>query len=93
MSTLRLDSRELAKRIRLHALRMTSLGGGSHIGAIFSWRLRGLQVARSTTGRFGCRNPIGVPLDERRVRDGPRREAEYTARTGGETEQCDIRPW
>lgn len=36
MSTLRLDSRELAKRIRLHALRMTSLGGGSHIGAIFS---------------------------------------------------------
>jgi transketolase len=26
----------LARRIRTHALRMTSLGGGSHIGAIFS---------------------------------------------------------
>jgi len=28
--------RTLARRIRVHALRMTSLGGGSHIGAIFS---------------------------------------------------------
>jgi len=27
---------ELAKRIRLHALRMTSRGGSSHIGAVFS---------------------------------------------------------
>ncbi len=27
---------ELARRIRIHALRMTSVGGGSHIGAIFS---------------------------------------------------------
>src|ERR1022692_1068100 len=26
----------LARRIRTHALRMTSIGGGSHIGAIFS---------------------------------------------------------
>src|ERR1022692_1992348 len=26
----------LAKRIRTHALRMTSIGGGAHIGAIFS---------------------------------------------------------
>ena len=30
------DSRALAKRIRTHALRITSTGGGSHIGAIFS---------------------------------------------------------
>jgi transketolase len=29
-------TRALAKRIRTHALRMTSLGGGAHIGAIFS---------------------------------------------------------
>jgi len=27
---------ELARRIRTHALRMTSIGGGAHIGAIFS---------------------------------------------------------
>lgn len=31
-----IDSRELARRIRLHALRMTSTGGSSHIGAILS---------------------------------------------------------
>ncbi|MGZ8376241.1 MAG: transketolase [Gemmatirosa sp.] len=31
-----LSSEELARRIRLHALRMTSSGGSSHIGAIFS---------------------------------------------------------
>jgi len=30
------DSVALARRIRAHALRMTSAGGGSHIGAIFS---------------------------------------------------------
>ncbi|MGD0801839.1 MAG: transketolase [Terracidiphilus sp.] len=30
------DCRALAKRIRTHALRMTSMSGGSHIGAIFS---------------------------------------------------------
>lgn len=30
------DASSLAKRIRVHALRMTSRGGGSHIGAIFS---------------------------------------------------------
>ena len=30
------DSCALAKRIRIYALRMTSAGGGSHIGAIFS---------------------------------------------------------
>jgi transketolase len=30
------DSRELSRRIRKHTLRMTSEGGGSHIGAIFS---------------------------------------------------------
>jgi transketolase len=30
------DSETLANRIRIHALRMTNLGGGSHIGAIFS---------------------------------------------------------
>jgi len=30
------DARQLAQRIRIHALRMTSSGGGSHIGAIFS---------------------------------------------------------
>ncbi|HSV74215.1 MAG TPA: transketolase [Chthonomonadales bacterium] len=30
------DTRELALRIRLHALRMTSQGGSSHIGAILS---------------------------------------------------------
>jgi transketolase len=31
-----LDSHELARRIRIHALRMTNKGGGSHIGSIFS---------------------------------------------------------
>jgi len=31
-----LDSKELARRIRKHALRMTSRGGSSHIGAVFS---------------------------------------------------------
>lgn len=31
-----IDSETLATRIRIHALRMTNLGGGSHIGAIFS---------------------------------------------------------
>jgi transketolase len=31
-----LDTVDLAKRIRLHALRMTSLGGTSHIGSVFS---------------------------------------------------------
>lgn len=30
------DTRELANRIRLHALRMTSGGGSSHIGSVFS---------------------------------------------------------
>lgn len=30
------DTRELAKRIRIHALRMTSTGGSSHVGAVFS---------------------------------------------------------
>lgn len=30
------DTRELAKRIRIHALRMTNLGGGSHIGSCLS---------------------------------------------------------
>src|SRR6185295_13237536 len=30
------DTRELARRIRLHALAMTSRGGSSHIGAVFS---------------------------------------------------------
>ena len=33
---LKLDTGALAKRIRIHALRMTSLGGGAHIGAVFS---------------------------------------------------------
>ncbi len=27
---------DLARRIRLHALRMTSVGGSSHIGSVFS---------------------------------------------------------
>jgi len=31
-----LDSSTLARRIRLHALRMTNRGGGAHIGAVFS---------------------------------------------------------
>jgi transketolase len=30
------DTLALAKRIRIHALRMTSIGGGAHIGSIFS---------------------------------------------------------
>jgi transketolase len=30
------DTRELARRIRVHALRMTSRGGAAHIGAVFS---------------------------------------------------------
>jgi len=31
-----MDAVTLAKRIRIHALRMTSRGGGSHVGAAFS---------------------------------------------------------
>ena len=31
-----MDTRELAKRVRIHALRMTSSGRSSHIGAVFS---------------------------------------------------------
>jgi transketolase len=31
-----LDTRDLAKRIRLHALHMTSGGGSSHVGSVFS---------------------------------------------------------
>jgi len=31
-----MDTRELAQRIRIEALKMTSRGGGSHIGAVFS---------------------------------------------------------
>ena len=31
-----LESEKLAKKIRLHALEMTSLGGSSHIGSILS---------------------------------------------------------
>ncbi len=31
-----MDSKELARRIRMHALRMTSTGRSSHIGAVFS---------------------------------------------------------
>jgi transketolase len=31
-----IDTRELANRIRLHALRMTSGGGSAHIGSVFS---------------------------------------------------------
>jgi transketolase len=31
-----MDTKELAHRVRTHALRMTSIGGGAHIGAIFS---------------------------------------------------------
>src|SRR5687768_6686642 len=30
------DTVELARRVRLHALRMTNLGGTSHIGSVFS---------------------------------------------------------
>ncbi len=30
------ETRSLANRLRIHALRMTSAGGGSHIGAVFS---------------------------------------------------------
>ncbi len=36
MTDLEIDSRQLAVRIRVHALHMTSRGGGSHIGSIFS---------------------------------------------------------
>lgn len=31
-----MDTIELARKIRIHALRMTSQGGGSHIGSVFS---------------------------------------------------------
>ena len=36
MKSLEISTEELARKIRIHALRMTSVGGGSHIGAIFS---------------------------------------------------------
>jgi len=32
----RVDTRALAKSIRIHALKMTSTGGGAHVGAVFS---------------------------------------------------------
>jgi transketolase len=35
-ANINIDTLELARRIRIHALRMTSTGGGSHIGAIYS---------------------------------------------------------
>src|SRR5580704_11397102 len=35
-SSSRIDTCELARRIRIHSLRMTSVGGSSHIGSIFS---------------------------------------------------------
>lgn len=31
-----MDSKELAKRIRIHALKMTSRGGSSHIASVLS---------------------------------------------------------
>src|SRR6266478_1476564 len=31
-----IDTREMARRIRIHALRMTSSGGSAHIGAVLS---------------------------------------------------------
>ena len=36
VTQLTIDSCEYARRIRLHALRMTSIGGSSHIGAVLS---------------------------------------------------------
>lgn len=36
MNSLAFDSREYARRIRLHALRMTSAGGSAHIGSVLS---------------------------------------------------------
>lgn len=36
LSIMALDTLELARRIRLHALRMTSSGGSAHIGAVMS---------------------------------------------------------
>jgi transketolase len=36
LSDTAIDTRELARRIRIHALRMTSRGGSSHIGAVLS---------------------------------------------------------
>jgi transketolase len=31
-----MDTRELARRVRLHAIRMNSIGGGAHVGAVLS---------------------------------------------------------
>jgi len=42
-----IDTRVLARRIRLHALRMTSLGGSSHIGAA-------LSIADILAVLYGC---------------------------------------
>ena len=36
MNPVAIDTREMARRIRLHALRMTGHSGGSHIGAVLS---------------------------------------------------------
>lgn len=36
MTTPLYDTKDFARRIRIHALRMTNIGGGAHIGAIFS---------------------------------------------------------
>src|SRR5579864_6828771 len=34
--TMPYGTRELARRVRIHALRMTSAGGGAHVGSVFS---------------------------------------------------------
>jgi transketolase len=57
-----IDSKTLAKRIRIHTLRMTSLGGGSHIGAIFSCADI-LAVLYSGVLRVEPRNPKNPDRD------------------------------
>ena len=57
-----IDSETLAKRIRIHTLRMTSLGGGSHIGAIFSCADI-LAVLYSGVLRVDPRNPRNPDRD------------------------------
>ena len=56
------DTRDLARRIRIHALRMTSLGGASHVGSIFSCADI-LAVLYGKTLRLDAANPESSTRD------------------------------
>lgn len=57
-----LDTRELAKKIRIHALHMTSNGGSSHIAAVFSMADL-LAVLYGRILKFDVKNPKSESRD------------------------------